>query len=190
MGILEKFERFEGEGAKRYEKAVSRLSPILYHHAIHDLRKLGMKGRYLEAGSGPGILAVKVARELGVEIVAFDLSESMIEIAKKQAERERISIDFRVGDAENDYFGEYDVVYSTFSLHHWSNPERGLKNLWKMVKRGGILYILDARRRRFFGHGLRFEDFKQLFESLTNTEKVEIKKRFPLMVSAIAVKGI
>lgn len=188
MDLLEKFEEFEGEGAKRYDKAVSRLSSLLYWHAIRDLKKLGVKERYLEAGCGPGILALKIAEEFGVEVVAFDLSESMVKIARERARRENASVDFRVGDVENDYFGEFDVVYSTFSLHHWANPEKGLKNLWRMVKPGGVLYILDARKERFIGHGLRFDEFRSLFENLENAEIIEIRKRFPLMVSAKVVK--
>lgn len=58
-GILEKFERFEGEVAERYGEAVSSISPILYYHAIRDLKKFGVKGRHLEAGCGPGILALR-----------------------------------------------------------------------------------------------------------------------------------
>ena len=190
MGILEKFEEFEGEGAKRYDKAVGRLSSLLYWHAIRDLKRLGVRGKYLEAGCGPGILAVRVARELDAEVTAFDLSADMVEIAKERARRAGVSVDFRVGDVENDYFGEFDVVYSTFSLHHWSNPEKGLKNLWRMVKPGGVLYILDARKEGFMGHGLRFEEFKSLFIHLESAERVEIRKRFPMMVSAVAVKGV
>ncbi len=189
MGILEKFEVFEGEGARRYDRAVSRLSSLLYWHAIRDLKKMGVRGRYLEAGCGPGILAVKIVKEFGVEVVAFDLSESMVKIARERARGENAGVDFRVGDVENDYFGEFDVVYSTFSLHHWANPEKGLKNLWRMVKPGGVLYILDARKERFIGHGLGFSKFRSLFENLENVEIAEIRKRFPLMVSAVAVKG-
>ncbi|MBE8539810.1 methyltransferase domain-containing protein [Geoglobus acetivorans] len=190
MGILEKFEQFEGEGAGRYDRAVSKLSSLLYWHAIRDLKKLGVNGRYLEAGCGPGILAVRVARELGVEVVAFDLSVSMVEIARKRARDAGVNVRFMVGDVENDYFGEFDVVYSTFSLHHWNNPEKGLKNLWRMVKSGGVLYILDARKERFIGHGLSFDKFRSLFEGLENAEKIEVRKRFPLMASAVAVKGV
>ncbi|WP_456477698.1 class I SAM-dependent methyltransferase [Geoglobus ahangari] len=129
MGILEKFEQFEGEGARRYDRAVSRFSFILYWHALRDLKRIGVKGKYLEAGCGPGILAVRVARELGVQVVAFDLSADMIEIAKERARKAGAKVDFRVGDVESDYFGEFDVVYSTFSLHHWNDPEKGLENL-------------------------------------------------------------
>ncbi|WP_456371000.1 class I SAM-dependent methyltransferase [Geoglobus sp.] len=190
MGILEKFEEFEGEGARRYDKAVSRVSSILYWHAIRDLKRLGVKGKYLEAGCGPGILAVRVAKELGVNVTAFDLSEDMIAIARERARNTGVNVQFRTGDVESDYFGEFDVVYSTFSLHHWNNPEKGLKNLWRMVKSGGVLYILDARKEGFIGHGLSFDRFRSLFESLENAEKLEIRRRFPLMISAIAVKGV
>ncbi|NOY10850.1 MAG: class I SAM-dependent methyltransferase, partial [Archaeoglobi archaeon] len=176
------------EGARRYDRAVSRFSSILYWHALRDLKRIGVRGKYLEAGCGPGILAVRVAKELGVEVTAFDISESMVEIARKRARDAGVSVRFVVGDVEKDHFGEFDVVYSTFSLHHWENPEKGLKNLWRMVKSGGVLYILDARREGFVGHGLSFYEFKSLFESLENAGKIEVRRRFPLMVSATVTK--
>lgn len=188
MGILEKFEKFEGEGARRYERGAELFSGILYRNALKDLSRIGLKGKVLEAGCGPGILAVEVAKRFSVDLTAFDISESMVMLAKKRAKRYGVRVDFRAGDVENDYFGEFDAVYSTFSLHHWNNPEKGLKNLWKMVKPGGVLYILDARKSWFFGHGLDFEEFSRLFGRLENAEKMEIRKRFPFMSSAVVFK--
>ncbi|WP_456477697.1 hypothetical protein [Geoglobus ahangari] len=57
-----------------------------------------------------------------------------------------------------------------------------------MVKSGGVLYILDARREGFVGHGLSFYEFKSFFESLENAGKIEVRRKFPLMVSATVTK--
>ncbi len=186
MGIIEKFEEFEGEGAKRYRRGAALFAPVLYGHVIKDMKTLGVRGEYLEAGCGPGILAIRLAKELGVKVTAFDISEDMIEIARSAAREMGVEVEFRVGDVEKDYFGEFDLVYSTFSLHHWSNPERGLRNLWSMVKPGGYLYILDVRRSLYFKHGLSLREFKSLFERAGI--KAEIKNRFHFMVLSLAIK--
>ncbi len=184
------FGSFEGENAKGYERGAKLFSFILYRHAIRDLRNLGLKGKYLDAGCGPGILTVKVSKLLGVEVLGVDISEDMINLAIRRAERERVKAKFFVGDVENDYFGEFDVVFSTYSLHHWENPEGGLKNLWKMVKPGGYIYILDVRNCLFFKHGLTFEEFSVLFNKLKGAEFIEVRKRFPCISTGLAKKKI
>ncbi len=184
------FGSFEGNDAKRYEKGAEIFSFLLYRHAIRDLKSLGIKGRYLDAGCGPGILTVKISKLLGVEVLGVDVSRDMIELARKRAEKEGAKAKFLVGDVEKDYFGEFDVVFSTFSLHHWNNPEKGLKNLWKMVKPGGFLYILDARAGVFFKHGLTFEEFKELFSDLRGADLIEVRKRFPYISTGLARKKL
>jgi SAM-dependent methyltransferase len=42
--------------------------------------------------------------------------------------------------------GKFDLVYSTFSLHHWKDPEASISNLWNTVKDKGTLFIHDFKR--------------------------------------------
>jgi SAM-dependent methyltransferase len=42
--------------------------------------------------------------------------------------------------------GKFDLVYSTFSLHHWDDPVKSLKTLYDAVGEGGMLYIHDLKR--------------------------------------------
>ena len=42
--------------------------------------------------------------------------------------------------------GKFDLVYSTFSLHHWKDPGISISNLWNAVKDNGILYTHDFKR--------------------------------------------
>ena len=37
-------------------------------------------------------------------------------------------------------------VYSSYSLHHWEEPEKAIRNLWSSVAENGILYIYDFKR--------------------------------------------
>jgi len=43
-----------------------------------------------------------------------------------------------------------DLIYSTFSLHHWSNPVKGIKNLYDSLGRNRILFIYDCFRGGIF----------------------------------------
>ena len=42
--------------------------------------------------------------------------------------------------------GKFDLVYSTYSLHHWKEPEESIRNLWGAVADNGILYIYDFKK--------------------------------------------
>jgi SAM-dependent methyltransferase len=41
--------------------------------------------------------------------------------------------------------GQFDLIYSTLSMHHWGNPIFGLKNLMKVLKPDGLMVIYDIR---------------------------------------------
>ncbi len=42
--------------------------------------------------------------------------------------------------------GAFDLIYSTFSLHHWKVPEKALQNLYGALKTGGVILIYDFER--------------------------------------------
>lgn len=76
--------------------------------------------RLLDAGCGTGALAVEAARR-GAEVVAVDVSASLIEVAKARAPAflGGGGIDFRVGDMMDDSLGEFDHVVCMDSLIHY-----------------------------------------------------------------------
>jgi len=126
---------------------------IQYRALLREIAALNRAGRYLEVGSGTGYLATMVAElDPATHITALDLSANMVALAKAHiAEKnlqERISCAIgNAGDAASiQQFGEFDVVYSAFSLHHWKDAEKAIANLWSVVKADGILYIYDLKR--------------------------------------------
>jgi len=185
------FEKIEKD-AERYARLAERFSFFLYRIAIKDLEELEIGGLWLEAGSGPGILAVEISRRLGVEIVGIDNSAEMVGIANRRAERfERFGVKakFVLGDVHDSIEGSYDVVFSTFSLHHWKEPRTALRNLWKVLKPEGYLYVLDVRRNPIIKHGLKFEEFLAHFYEVKSTSReFEVRRRFPFMVTVKARK--
>lgn len=76
--------------------------------------------RLLDAGCGTGALAVEAARR-GAEVVAVDLSPTLVELAGDRAATESIdgSIDFRVGDMWDEDLGSFDHVVAMDSLIHY-----------------------------------------------------------------------
>jgi SAM-dependent methyltransferase len=91
--------------------------------------------RVLEVGGGEGELAARIKTELGVEVVGIDQSEAMV------AEQRAKGIDARVGDVQQLPFadGEFDVAVAAWMLYHVPDLDRGLAELARVLKPGGLL---------------------------------------------------
>lgn len=76
--------------------------------------------RVLELGSGAGEGAVYFALR-GADVVATDLSPSMLDVVRRVADRHGVSVQTRVASADDlSQFeeGSFDVVYAANLLHH------------------------------------------------------------------------
>ncbi len=124
-----------------------------FRAALKDLISLEPTGDLLEVGAGPGSLAVLVAKaNPRVLITATDISRHMMEVAREHVERAGLGdrVTCTVMDAADETavraLGQFDLVYCTFTLHHWEKPVRALSALWSAVKEGGTLYVHDLKR--------------------------------------------
>jgi SAM-dependent methyltransferase len=91
--------------------------------------------RVLEVGPGPGELSERIARELGVTVVAVDSSERMVELAGSRG------VDARLGDVQSlDLPSEsFDCAVAAWMLYHVPDLDRGLGEIARVLKPGGRL---------------------------------------------------
>lgn len=97
-----------------------------------------------DVGCGAGHTALAFAG-VAAEVVAIDLSAEMLGAAASlAAERGLQNITFRLGDAEAipAADGEFDLVVSRYSAHHWPQPQQALAEIRRILKPGGR-FILD-----------------------------------------------
>ena len=73
--------------------------------------------------------------EVGAEIVGIDQSEAMVEIQRSRG------IDARVGDVQDLPFeeAEFDVAVAAWMLYHVPDIDRGLAELARVLRPGGML---------------------------------------------------
>lgn len=98
---------------------------------------------------GCGTVATRAIAEAypdASEITAIDISEKTIELAKKYTPPQLNSkIKWLVADIENEEIleklpiGYFDLIHCTGVIHHLENPEKGIKNLSKLIKDDGII---------------------------------------------------
>jgi SAM-dependent methyltransferase len=91
--------------------------------------------RVLEVGPGPGELSERLARELGVTVVAIDSSERMVELAVSRG------VDARLGDVQSlDLPAEsFDCAIAAWMLYHVPDLDRGLAEISRVLRPGGRL---------------------------------------------------
>jgi SAM-dependent methyltransferase len=106
-------------------------------------------GRVLDVGCGPGRLSLLIAALAPqLEVVGVDVDPGMLARARTRAEGageagRRVS--FIQADVGALPFADesFDVVVSSFSMHHWVEVERGLSELRRVVKPTGTVLIYD-----------------------------------------------
>ncbi len=142
---------FTGRGSRVYDVVMVRLTRRLYQRVIADLAALGLtEANVLDLGTGPGTLVRELARNLpGLQVYGIDLSEDMIGLARGHARREHLEerVQFASGDVAHLPYPDqsFDVVVSTISMHHWSELVQPLRELYRVLRPGGRVWIYDFR---------------------------------------------
>ncbi|AHF80660.1 class I SAM-dependent methyltransferase [Thermococcus paralvinellae] len=117
------------------------------------VKALELKGpkRILDLACGFGRHAIKLA-ELGHEVVGVDIMEGFLEIARKKAEEQGVSVKFMKGDMrETNFKEEFDIVlllYTSFGYFSDEENFKVLQNVYKALKPNG-LFCLDVPNRDF-----------------------------------------
>ncbi len=124
---------------------------------VKKLKRYVEEGSITDVGCGPGYLLLLIAKELPVhKLVGVDISEEMI--ARARVNFSSIGLggraDFKLGSADHLPFEDntQDFIVSTLSLHHWADPQCAFDEIYRVLKPGGQVLILDLRRdaRRVF----------------------------------------
>ncbi len=142
---------FTGRGSRIYDVVMVRLTRRLYQRVIADVAALPLaEGKVLDVGTGPGTLVRDLARRLpGLQVYGIDLSEDMIKLACAHARHEHLEerVHFESGDVAHLPYADqsFDVVVSTISMHHWSELAQPLRELYRVLRPGGRVWIYDFR---------------------------------------------
>src|SRR5215218_7211178 len=146
--IFANVRAFDLPSAAMYDALVASVLEGFYARVASEMATALPRGSVLEIGSGPGRLAVRLAREVpGITLTGVDISDAMVERAARRAAGASLSerVRFEVGDVAALPLPdeEFDGVVSTLSLHHWPEPASGLAEIHRVLKPGGEARIYD-----------------------------------------------
>ncbi len=175
--------------AYRYEKLD--YLPRLVNFEAYRGKKL------LEVGCGAGIDLVRFARA-GAQVSGIDLSQTAIDLARKNLQSSRLEGELAVMDGEAMQFPDqsFDVVFAHGVLQYTGDPGKMIQQIHRVLRPGGEAILMVYNKvswlnlmRVLFGVALEHEDapvlrkftageFKQLLEPFSAWRI--IVERFPV----------
>lgn len=111
----------------------------------------------LDFGCGPGndvINACTLSKPK--KMIAYDVSRTAIELAKKRANLHKINVEFILGDEKNKNIplksNSIDVINSMGVLHHIDRIEVTLKELKRIIKNNGYIQVMVYNKNSIWFH--------------------------------------
>jgi demethylmenaquinone methyltransferase/2-methoxy-6-polyprenyl-1,4-benzoquinol methylase len=102
----------------------------------------------LDIATGTGDLAIQFSETSASKIVGLDISKGMLEIGKVKVEKKGLQdrVELVLGDSENMIFQDnsFDAVTVAFGVRNFENLEKGLKEIYRVLKPKGTFVILET----------------------------------------------
>lgn len=137
-----------GSVAENYRTSAVHASGEDLNRMVAAARLTGTE-RVLDAGCGAGHTALAFA-PYAAQVVAYDLTPTMLEQVEQLAvQRDLSNVVTLAGDVERLPFdeGEFDLVVSRYSAHHWGDPAAALRQFRQALKPGGRFILSDIVAR-------------------------------------------
>ncbi|MGC8824002.1 MAG: bifunctional demethylmenaquinone methyltransferase/2-methoxy-6-polyprenyl-1,4-benzoquinol methylase UbiE [Bacteroidales bacterium] len=102
----------------------------------------------LDVATGTADVAIMAARQYpAISVVGIDISEKMLDIGKQKILRKKLSqqISLQLADSEQMPFADnaFDAVISAFGVRNFENLEKGLAEMFRVLKPHGKAVILE-----------------------------------------------
>ncbi len=138
----------EGSIARWYDKNTRKRMEEFRREAERLKAFLPDGGDVLEVAPGPGFLAIEMARDSRIRVTGLDISKTFVELARKNAAEEGVRVDFKLGNASAMPFADksFDLLVCRAAFKNFSEPERALKEMRRVLRPGGTGVIIDLRR--------------------------------------------
>lgn len=119
-----------------------------------------------------GYFSFKIKNMQAKEVVGYDLFRQSCEIGKEIAKLKCLDVDFKIFDANKDMLPkEYDVILLLNTLHHLSNPEYCLNEIFEKGKH----VILEVQFKEFHP-SIQRGGYKRIKENVKNMQREDVFK--------------
>ncbi len=179
----EKIKPYEGKGekGKLVEEMFDNIAPTydtLNHRLSWDIDKYWRRKsikklathhpeKILDIATGTGDFAILAAKMMHPrQLIGADISEGMMEIGRRKVKQEKLDdiISFQKEDCLHLTFPDetFDAVTAAFGIRNFQNLDLGLKEMCRVLRKGGHLCIIELTSPVKF-------PMKQLFHIYSHT---------------------
>lgn len=137
----------EGGIARWYDKTTRKGMADFQALAARIAAIVPAAGQVLEIAPGPGFLSIEMAKR-GLDVQAVDISKTMVEIAKKNAEEAGMNVVFMQGNAaELPVINEsVDFVVCRAAFKNFTEPVKAMREMLRVLRPGGQALLIDLRK--------------------------------------------
>ena len=109
--------------------------------------ELPQGARVLEVAPGPGYFAIELAKLGTYRITGLDISDTFVEMSRRNAEAAGVEVEFRKGDAAVLPFEDesFDLVLCRAAFKNFTRPLLALQEMERVLRRCGHAVIIDLR---------------------------------------------
>ncbi|MCK5028239.1 MAG: bifunctional demethylmenaquinone methyltransferase/2-methoxy-6-polyprenyl-1,4-benzoquinol methylase UbiE [Bacteroidales bacterium] len=130
------------------------IDKIWRRKTINTLSGIASNPILLDVASGTGDLAITALKLNPKKIIGIDISEEMLRVGKEKIKKKKLEdiITLQKGDSENiefesDYF---DGVTVAFGVRNYENLNKGLSEMYRVLKLNGKIAILEFSKPKSF----------------------------------------
>lgn len=133
---------------------------IIWRKKAIKLLKQDHPKKILDIATGTGDFAIESLALNPEQVVGVDISEGMLNVGRAKMKKKKLDhiIDMQLGDSEGLSFEDnnFDAVIVSFGVRNFENLEKGLADMYRVLKPGGKTVILEFSKPKSF-------PFKQLY---------------------------
>ena len=137
-------------GTPEFFRAYDRLreanESVEFSYRLHEYKSFAGK-KVLDVGCGNGYVLSRYARE-GADVFGIDLTQAGVDLCEKRFAMEGLNGRFTLASAEAMPFEDesFDCVCSMGVLHHTPDTPKAVKEILRVMKRGGRLIVMVYHR--------------------------------------------
>lgn len=113
--------------------------------AILDISNIKEGSKILDVATGTGVIIKYLLEKMPRKIIAVDMAEKMIEVAKKKYSNEEV--EFKVMDVMDYTEDGFDYIFVYSAYPHFKDKNRLINHLSNMLNKGGKLVIAHSSSR-------------------------------------------
>ena len=136
---------------------------ILWRKKVRRLLATIQPKRILDIATGTGDLAIELAKLNPEEIIGADIAVDMLKIGEDKVKAKKLDgiIKMEPGDSENLRFEDnyFDAVTVAFGVRNYENLLKGLTEMNRVMRPGGLVAILEFSKP----HGFPFRNIYNFY---------------------------